>query len=95
MQQIAYLILTIVSHIGASLFFAKPRFNKIITVVIWIGYGAVFLVLPPDIWYVSYFVSFALHLGLFLLLPQDVWLKKDFCFSAMPRPTHVLARCLI
>lgn len=80
MQQIAYLILTIVSHIGASLFFAKPRFNKIITVVIWIGYGAVFLVLPPDIWYVSYFVSFALHLGLFFITTTGRMVEKGFLF---------------
>ena len=48
MQQILFLILTVLSHIGASLFFAKPRFNKIITVAIWLVYGVVFLVLPPE-----------------------------------------------
>ena len=48
MQHILFLILTVLSHIGASLFFAKPRFNKIITVAIWLVYGVVFLVLPPE-----------------------------------------------
>ena len=67
MQQILFLILTVLSHIGASLFFAKPRFNKIITVAIWLIYGVVFLVLPPDKFYINYFISFALHLVLFFL----------------------------
>ena len=42
MQHILFLTLTVLSHIGASLFFAKPRFNKIITVAIWLVYGVVF-----------------------------------------------------
>lgn len=80
MQQIAFLILTIVSHIGASLFFAKPRFNKIVTVLIWLGYGAAFLILPPDLGYVSYFVSFALHLGLFFITTTGRMVEKGFLF---------------
>ena len=43
---IVFLILTVLSHIGASLFFAKPRFNKVITAIIWMIYGIIFLILP-------------------------------------------------
>ena len=80
MQQIVFLILTLLSHIGASFFFAKPRFNKIVTVAIWLIYGAVFFVLPPDEWFVSYFVSFALHLGLFFVTTTGRMVEKGFLF---------------
>ena len=80
MQHILFLILTVLSHIGASLFFAKPRFNKIITVAIWLIYGVVFLVMPPDMLYVSYFVSFALHLGLFFITTTGRAVEKGFLF---------------
>ena len=85
MQQILFLILTILSHIGASLFFAKPRFNKIITVLIWIAYGAVFFVLPTDIWYVGYFVPFVLHLGLFFVTTTGRIVEKGFLFFKKPK----------
>ena len=80
MQHILFLILTVLSHIGASLFFAKPRFNKIITVAIWLIYGVVFLVMPPDMLYMSYFVSFALHLGLFFVTTTGRAVEKGFLF---------------
>ena len=80
MQQIVFLILTILSHIGASLFFAKPRFNKLVTVAIWLIYGAVFLLLPPDMGLVSYFISFALHLILFFVTTTGRTVEKGFLF---------------
>ena len=80
MQHIVFLMLTIVSHIGASLFFAKPRFNKIITVTIWLVYGAIFLLLPPDIGYVSYFISFTLHLVMFFVTTVGRAVEKGFLF---------------
>ena len=93
MQQILFLILTVLSHIGASLFFAKPRFNKLVTVAIWLIYGAVFLLLPPDIGLVSYFISFALHLILFFVTTTGRMVEKGFllfsyattytCFSTL------------
>ena len=33
MHQIIFLILAVLSHIGSSLFFAKPRFNKFIIAI--------------------------------------------------------------
>ena len=80
MQHIVFLMLTILSHIGASLFFAKPRFNKIITVAIWLVYGAIFLLLPPDIGYVSYFISFTLHLVMFFVTTVGRAVEKGFLF---------------
>ena len=80
MQQIVFLILTVLSHIGASLFFAKPRFNKLVTVAIWLIYGAVFLLLPPDMGLVSYFISFALHLILFFVTTTGRTVEKGFLF---------------
>ena len=80
MQHIVFLMLTILSHIGASLFFAKPRFNKIITVAIWLVYGAIFLLLPPDIGYVSYFISFTLHLVMFFVTTISRAVEKGFLF---------------
>ena len=80
MQQILFLILTVLSHIGASLFFAKPRFNKIITVAIWLVYGVVFLVLPPEIPPLNYFVSFVLHLVLFFITTTGRTVEKGFLF---------------
>ena len=80
MQQILFLILTVLSHIGASLFFAKPRFNKIITAAIWLVYGVVFLVLPPEIPPLNYFVSFALHLVLFFITTTGRTVEKGFLF---------------
>ena len=80
MQQIVFLILTVLSHIGASLFFAKPRFNKLVTMAIWLIYGAVFLLLPPDTGLVSYFISFALHLILFFVTTTGRTVEKGFLF---------------
>lgn len=80
MQHILFLTLTVLSHIGASLFFAKPRFNKLITVAIWLVYGVVFLLLPPDVAYVSYFISFALHLVLFFITTTGRMVEKGFLF---------------
>jgi len=79
-QHILFLTLTVLSHIGASLFFAKPRFNKISTAAIWLIYGVVFLVLPPDMPPVNYFISFALHLGLFFITTTGRTVEKGFLF---------------
>jgi hypothetical protein len=80
MQHISFMALTILSHIGASLFFARPRFNKSITVVIWLFYGILFLAMPPDIMYVSYFVSFTIHLVMFLVTTVGRAEEKGFLF---------------
>ena len=80
MQHILFLTFTVLSHIGASLFFAKPRFNKLITVAIWFVYGVVFLLLPPDVAYVSYFISFELHLVLFFITTTGRMVEKGFLF---------------
>ena len=79
MQHIVFLTLTILSHICASLFFAKPRFNKIITAVIWLLYSSVFFVLSPE-GYINYFISVALHLTLFFVTTTGRAVEKGFLF---------------
>ncbi len=79
MYHIVFLTLTILSHIGASLFFTKPRFNKIITAVIWLLYSGVFFVLSPDE-YFNYFISVALHLVLFFITTTGRAVEKGFLF---------------
>lgn len=80
MQHIVFLTLTLLSHIGASLFFAQPRFRKSITALIWLVYGIVFLILPPDMPSVNYFISFALHLLLFFITTKGRTVEKGFLF---------------
>ena len=79
-QHIVFLTLTMLSHIGASLFFAKPRFNKIITAAIWLIYGVVFLALRPDMQHINYFISFALHFALFFVTTTGRTVEKGFLF---------------
>ena len=80
MPQIVFLILTVLSHIGASLFFAKPRFNKLIIAIIWILYGCTFFVLTPSMPPYNYFISLALHLGLFFVTTSGRAVEKGFLF---------------
>lgn len=75
---IVFLVLTILSHIGASLFFAKPRFNKVIIAIIWIIFGFVFIALPMNP--IGYFASVALHLVLFFLTTKGRAVEKGFLF---------------
>lgn len=79
MDHIVFLILTILSHITASLHFAKPRFNKIITAAIWLMYSSVFFVLSPE-GYINYFLSVALHLTLFFVTTTGRAVEKGFLF---------------
>ena len=78
MQHIVFLTLTILSHICASLFFAKPRFNKIITAAIWLIYGIVFLLLNPDGQYINYFITLVLHFVLFFVTTTGRVVEKGF-----------------
>ena len=80
MQYITFLGLSILSHIGASLFFAEPRFRKLPTAIIWLFYSVVFLAMPPDAKMVSYFVSLGLHLVLFFVTTVGRVEEKGFLF---------------
>lgn len=77
-QHGVFLILTLLSHIGASLFFAKPRFGKLTTAVIWLIYGVVFLILPQDSQQINFFVSFGLHAVLFFITTTGNRAEKGF-----------------
>ena len=80
MQHIVFLILTVLSHIGASSFFAKPRFNWFITAAIWMSYGFVFVLLPTDIPLIGYIIPVLLHLGLFFVTTAGRAVEKGFLF---------------
>lgn len=93
MQHIVFLFFSLLSHVGASLFFAKPRFNKPLTAAIWSVYGLIFLLLPPVAPIVNYFVSLTLYTLLFFLTTTGRWEENGFlllsyagayaCFGAL------------
>ncbi|MBR5270192.1 MAG: GHKL domain-containing protein [Anaerotignum sp.] len=79
-----FLVFTLLSHIGASLFFAKPRFSKAVTAVIWLLYGVLFLFLflflPPETSTLKFFISFGVHLVLFFVTTTGRRPEKGFLF---------------
>lgn len=80
MHLILFVILTVLSHIGASLFSAQSRFNKTVTAVIWLFYSIIFLILPTKIPYVSYFLPLGLHFVLFFITTKGRLVEKGFLF---------------
>ena len=80
MHNIIFLILSVLSHLGASLFFVKPRFNKAITVLIWISYGIMFLILPINTPVLNFIISFFVHLILFFITAGGRMVEKGFLF---------------
>lgn len=78
--QLIFFLLTPLSHIGASLFFAKPRFPKWITAAIWLLYVALMLILPPDTPTVNFFLTLAAHFILFFVTTTGSVQEKGFLF---------------
>ena len=78
--QLIFFLLTPLSHIGASLFFAKPRFGKVATAAIWLLYVALMLVLPPDMPMLNFFLSLAAHCLLFFVTTTGNLKEKGFLF---------------
>ena len=78
--QLIFMLLTPLSHIGASLFFSKPRFGKVITAVIWLLYGILMLVLPASTPTVNFFLTFFIHLILFFATTTGGMQEKGFLF---------------
>ena len=79
-QQLVFLILTLLSHIVASIFFAKPRFNVFITTLIWIGYGLFCFFLLADTPTLNFFIAFVLHFILFIITTKGRIQEKIFLF---------------
>ena len=79
-HNLAYLVLTVTSHILAGIFLAKPRFNKKITVAIWTVFALVFTALMAFNAEGIYFVTLALHLILFYTTTQGKVAEKCFLF---------------
>ena len=78
--QLIFFLLTPLSHIGASLFFAKPRFGKWATAAIWLLYVAFMMLLPMGAGTMNYFLSLAAHLILFFVTTTGSVQEKGFLF---------------
>ena len=78
--QLIFLLLTPLSHIGASLFFAKPRFGKWATAAIWLLYVAFMMLLPPDTPTLNFFLTLAIHFILFFVTTTGSVQEKGFLF---------------
>ena len=78
--QLIFFLLTPLSHIGASLFFAKPRFGKVATAAIWLLYAALMMILPPDTLTVNFFLTLAVHFILFFVTTTGSVQEKGFLF---------------
>ena len=74
------LILSLLSHVGMSIFFAKPRYNKLITALIWLVYGVVFLILPPATPKFNYALMLLLNAALFFISTKGKPVEKGFLF---------------
>ena len=79
-QHIVFLILTLLSHIAASIFFAKPRFNLLWTSLIWLAYGVCCFFLLVDTPTLNFFISFILHFILFIITTKGRMQEKVFLF---------------
>ena len=78
--QLIFFLLTPLSHIGASLFFAKPRFGKLATAAIWLLYVALMMILPPDTLTLNFFLTLAAHFILFFATTVGIVQEKGFLF---------------
>ena len=78
--QLIFFLLTPLSHIGASLFFAKPRFGKWATAAIWLLYVAFMMLLPPDTPTPNFFLTLAAHFILFFVTTTGSVQEKGFLF---------------
>ena len=75
------LILSVLSHIGISLFLAKPKFSKPVTALIWLLYAVVFLILPPDTAQLNYALMLVLNGVLFFASTKGKPAEKGFLSS--------------
>ena len=78
--QLIFFILTPLSHIGASLFFAKPRFSKWATAGIWLLYVVLMMILPPDTPAANFFLALGVHFVLFFVTTTGSAQEKGFLF---------------
>ena len=79
-QHIVFLILTLLSHIAASIFFVKPKFNLLFTSLIWLAYGVYCFFLLVDTPTLNFFISFILHFILFIITTKGRTQEKIFLF---------------
>ena len=92
--RLIFFLLTPLSHIGASLFFAKPRFSKWATAAIWLLYVVLMMILPPDTPTANFFLSLAAHLILFFMTTTGPVQEKGFLFLSYACIYTCFATCL-
>lgn len=80
LHNLAYLVLTIMSHILAGIFLAKPCFDKKVTAAIWTAFAVVFTALMVFKAESIYFVTLALHFILFYTTTKGKVVEKCFLF---------------
>ena len=78
--EMIFFLHTPLSHIGASLFFAKPRFGKLVTAAIWLLYMAMMMLLPQGTAWANFFLTLALHCLLFFVVTTGNIQEKGFLF---------------
>ena len=78
--QLIFFVLTPLSHIGASLFFSKPRFGKPATAATWLLYVVLMLILPPETPSLNFFLALAFHFLLFFVTTTGSAREKGFLF---------------
>ena len=78
--EMIFFLHTPLSHIGASLFFAKPRFGKLVTAAIWLLYMAMMMLLPQGTAWANFFLTLALHCLLFFVATTGNIQEKGFLF---------------
>ena len=78
--QLIFFLLTPLSHLGASLFFARPRFGKVLTAVIWLLYVAMMMLLPQSTPMLNFFLTLTVHFVLFLVTTMGSVAEKGFLF---------------
>ena len=78
--QLIFFLLTPLSHIGASLFFATPRFRKWITAAIWLLYVVFMMLLPSDTPTANFFLTLLIHFFLFFVTTTGSVQEKGFLF---------------
>lgn len=75
-----YLLVTVISHICASVFLAKPKFCKKITILIWGVFGILFIILPEETAVINYHVTLIINIVLFLLITKGKLIENGFLF---------------
>ena len=70
--EILLLVLSVLSHVGMSIFLARPRFNRVLTALIWFVFSIVFLGLPAQHPRENFIISLVLNGVLFFFTTKHI-----------------------